>query len=211
MAIRSKVLLILSVLFTLIQFETALAQSLPVRSRISDVNLAGCPVGATAAITEDGLSMSLLFDHFAVSQKNRFSNCSVELIFDVPKNKKISINKIQTRGFISLENKKTMAQLNIETWMGPSYDWGDASYGKIDELFRGPISKELNIVREVQPDDLKYTLCSTAPLERMSGAIKVNLSLGNSNASDQFSIDSIDGAYIEFFFEDADCDGHDGA
>jgi hypothetical protein len=85
----------------------------------------GCPNGsASATLTPDGKSLSIIFDSFVTEAGPQSGktldrkNCDIAIPVHVPQGFSLSVIAVDYRGFVSLPNRQASARLSAEYFIG---------------------------------------------------------------------------------------------
>ncbi len=114
----------------------------------------GCPAGsASAALSEDAKSLTLIFDEFQVvaggsSRQIERKNCSVAIPVHVPQGLSVSVVNVDYRGYVSLPQgaqARMTAEYFLAGYLGPRFDKSFFGRTDTDYTFSNRIGIEASV------------------------------------------------------------------
>ena len=152
----------------------------------------GCNRGtASASITEDGQTLSILFDDYIAEaggnlrrQQDR-KHCNIGIPVMVPPGHSVAVFSIDYRGFHSLPE-------GAESKFAVDYFFGPRSGPRIVKKFQGPLSADFITNNNITSQEMTWSPCGRSFLLRAVSSMNVT-----SNRLREQSIGSVDSADMQ--------------
>ena len=147
-------------LLTLATFVLALSAEAQIRLGQPQYGGNGCPAGtASVALTEDGKTMSVLFDQFKAEAGNTTgrridrASCNLRIPIEVPQGFSVALIGIDYRGFNAIPGGGAYTQFNAE------YFYAGARGPRFTRRFQGPISSDYLINNQLVATNVVWSPC----------------------------------------------------
>ena len=146
---------------------------------------------ATASITEDGQTLSILFDKYIVEvggnlrQRQDRKSCNVNIPVMVPSGYSVAVMKIDYRGFNSLP-AGAQSQFNV------SYFFHGRIGPKYIQNFQGPLESDFITNNSVQSPDVVWSVCGRQFDLRAHSSMKTT-----TNQQREQAISTVDSADVQ--------------
>lgn len=122
----------------------------------------GCPAGsASVSITDDGKTMSVLFDQFAAEAGNTTGrridrkSCNLRVPIKVPQGYSVALIGVDYRGFNAIPGSGAYTEFNAE------YFYAGARGPRFSRRFQGPQNDEYLINNKLIATNLVWSRCGT--------------------------------------------------
>lgn len=152
----------------------------------------GCPAGtASAAITPDGSTLSILFDEYIVeagrptNRRLDRKSCNVSIPVRVPQGYSVSVFKVDYRGFNSL-TRGAQSQFNVE------YFFAGSQGPRYQSTFNGPTDDDYLITNNLLATALVWSPCGEQVILRANSSMKVT-----ANARMDQALATVDSADVQ--------------
>lgn len=133
----------------------------------------GCPAGtASASVTDDGRSVSILFDQYIVeagrptNRRMDRKSCNVAVPVRVPQGYSVAVFKVDYRGFNSIP-RGAQSQFNAE------YFFAGAQGPRYTKNFNGPLEDEYLITNNLVAQALVWSPCGQDVILRANSSMRV--------------------------------------
>ncbi len=120
----------------------------------------GCPAGtASVAITEDGKTMSVLFDQFKAEAGNTTgrridrASCNLRVPIQVPQGYSVALIGVDYRGFNAVPGAGAYTEFNSE------YFYAGMRGPRFRQRFQGPVSSDYRINHELVATNTVWSPC----------------------------------------------------
>jgi hypothetical protein len=155
-----------------------------------DFSGSGCPAGsATAVLSPDGTTLSVLFDSFAAEAQpgvsSASSQCSFRIPINVPAGSRVGVYKIDYRGYV-MTPRKASAELRVD------YTTLGAHAPSFHRNFSQGRDEEFTLTDTIGAGMFRESGCGT-PFE-LAGNASLSLQLRDTSAGGMVVLDSFDGA-----------------
>ena len=145
---------------TLATFGLALSAEAQIRLGQPQYGGNGCPSGtASVALTEDGKTMSVLFDQFKAEAGNTTgrridrASCNLRIPIEVPQGFSVALIGIDYRGFNAIPGGGAYTQFNAE------YFYAGARGPRFSRRFQGPVSSDYLINNQLIATNVVWSPC----------------------------------------------------
>ena len=145
---------------TLATFVLALSAEAQIRLGQPQYGGNGCPSGtASVALTEDGKTMSVLFDQFKAEAGNTTgrridrASCNLRIPIEVPQGFSVALIGIDYRGFNAIPGGGAYTQFNAE------YFYAGARGPRFSRRFQGPVSSDYLINNQLIATNVVWSPC----------------------------------------------------
>jgi hypothetical protein len=150
----------------------------------------GCPAGsASAALTDDGSILSILFDQYTAEAGNTTSrridrkNCSVRIPINVSQGYQVALLAFDYRGFAAVPNGGTAV-------FDASYSYIGGAPVRFSKTFRGGLNSNYSVAHELISTTVTYSPCGRTVMLDASTSIRA---ISNSSMQQtMISVDSVD-------------------